>query len=116
MNVICEVGDFDCGAEGSSVLGLYAVCTGKLYRRFVGTTILLILSLSKWRYLNLDFCVYELLHRIMLYPQTMGVESSQRKRTRAKLLHVAVFSRHGGKCLARKLSTRVPSQIAPAVV
>ena len=34
LNVICEVGDFDCGAEDSSVLGLYALYTGKQYPTF----------------------------------------------------------------------------------
>jgi len=34
LNVIYEVGDFDCDAEDSSVLGLYVVYTGKQYPTF----------------------------------------------------------------------------------
>ena len=114
LNVICNVADFDCGAEDSSVLGLYAVYTGKQYPTFrrnynpsklKPVEVVILESGCKTRryknhlgysgvdgiYIYIYIYIYEFLHRIILYPQTMGVESSQNKGKRGKLLRVTVF-------------------------
>jgi len=51
-----------------------------------------------------------------VYPQTMGIDSSRRIKENAKALICCSFSRFDGKCLARKLSMRLPSKIAPGIV